>query len=93
MFARVSPEMATDLRRDESLGEAIDHRQVVEPARAQPLHNGNIQSTEALKRSSQSAARQRATECGQIAQPLTDGATEERGEMESAGGGWNVAAD
>ena len=37
------------MRRDESLGEAIDHRQVVKPDRAQPLHNGNIQSTEALK--------------------------------------------
>ena len=28
---------------------AEDHRQAVKPERAQPLHNGNIQSTEALK--------------------------------------------
>ena len=28
---------------------ATDHRQAVKPARAQPLHNGNIQLTEALK--------------------------------------------
>ena len=27
------------MRRDESLGEATDHRQVVEPERAQPLHS------------------------------------------------------
>ena len=41
--------MAIDLRRDESLGEAIDHRQAVKPERAQPLHNGNTPIKRALK--------------------------------------------
>ena len=64
-----------------SLGEAKDLRQAVKPARAQPLYNGNTQSNEPRRGD------------GMWSDSTTPngGATEERGETESACGGWNVA--